>query len=363
MLNRTIVTAKELHETVKFCVKHNFPILVKGKLGSGKSQICAAAAAEIVGRQNVVIEAPHMKDVPDYTGLAFAYTDQDGKQRADFLPINTIERMVQAEKPTTFIFDELDKAKLTMNAIAQIICERKISNRRIPDHISFVATCNLPEEQTGSFIIRPHLLDRFYSVIELKPSEEEWAQYMLKKYKEKAINIVQFIRMKPEYITKGQDTELALSLEKTSTARSLENYLKMEIELGNEKHQSQEELESKVEGLDPLFAGACGEAFHVEYQAFKSLFRDLPSFSEIVEDPLNTVIPDGSNQISLRFAIIGMLSQKITASTINPVCVYLHRKEWDQFASLRRVFIENIKATNSKLLQNPKFTEWLVKLA
>jgi len=357
--SKKIVRPSELKIIVKHCLLNNFPILVRGKLGSGKTQICREAAIEAGFKpNNIIIEAPHMKDVPDYTGFAFVFDDLEAKKkRADFLPINTLEKMLNATEPTVFIIDELDKAKLTMNAIAQIIWQREISNRKIPDCVRFIATCNLAEEQTGSSVIKPHLLDRFYSVVELKQNVEDWVHYMLKNWGANALVLTSFINFRPQYLLEGQNTELALSLEKTPTGRSLENYLKMYLTIA----LSSDPEEQKA--LERLLAGAVGDEFHIEFKAFCELYKsDLPNFEEITSDPHNAMIPTGDRQINMRHAIIGMISGRVNEKTCNSVTEYLLRKEWNSFATLRRVFVEQVKILHPELLKNPTFIRNVVDL-
>jgi len=356
MLERNIVTPKELKLIVKHCVTHNFPLLIKGKLGSGKTEISRQGAIEAgIKPERVIIETPHMKDIPDYTGFAMVYQELD-KIRADFIPINTLEKMINATEPTVFIFDEIDKAKLTMNAIAQIIWGREISNRKIPDCVRFIATCNLPEEETGSSLIRPHLLDRFYSVVELRQNEKEWAEYMLCKWGQKALVMVAFIHFRPQYLLEGQNTDLAMSLKKTPTGRSIENYLKMFLSI-NAKANPEEK-----QAMDRLLAGAMGEEFHIEFQAFYQLyFSKLPTYEEIVNSPETAPIPTEDKQISMRYAIISMLAGRVDAQTCTAVSRYLLRQEWDAFASLRRVFLEQAKILHPNLLQTNMVVDLLSK--
>lgn len=346
-----VVSPQQLMKIVEHAVVNDFPLLVKGRIGSGKTQICSEGARNAIGNpENVIIESPHLKDIPDYTGLAFA-VQNGGDVRADFLPISTIRTMLNATEPTVFIFDELDKARLSGNAIAQIIFGRNINNHTIPKCVRFLATCNLPEEQTGSSPIRPHLLDRWFSVVELRLREDDWTNYILTHYKEKGIMMSQFIQMKPEYLTNGQNTDLALKIEKTPTGRSLESYLKMDLTLNS--HNEAE--------LEPMLAGCCGDAFHIEYQAFKRLFTELPTFKEIVHNPMEAEVPHKPQQLALRFCLIGMLSQKIELKTVNPVCQYLSRPEWKDFSSLKRVFIENVKILKPDVFKSG-LTEWFVEL-
>jgi len=343
---RNIVNCEQLEDTVGLCVENNFSLLVKGKLGFGKTSICVQGGINAgIKKQNIIIESPHVKEVTDYCGLPFAIKDE-GKTRADFLPINTMERILFTKEPLLVILDEIDKANRTMNVIAQIIWGREINNHKIPDHVRFVATCNLEEEQTGSYPIKPHLLDRFWSVVEYQIDVEGWSKYMLNKYQTKALMLTTFIRYQPHYLTQGQDTELALQKIKSTTPRTLENYLIMEIE-----------AEKKGKNYDPLLYGVCGTAFKIEYDAFKDLYLSdsIPLFEEVVTNPKKAKIPSQPAQINLRYVVVSMLSSKVTEQTFEKVTDYLLRKEWSSFRSLRRVFLENVKQLQPELLQkHPK---------
>jgi len=293
-----------------------------------------------------------VKEIIDYSGLPFAIKGKNGiTERADFLPINTMYRMLTAKEPMLIILDEIDKANRTMNVLAQIIWGREINNHKIPDFVRFVATYNLEQDQTGSYSIKPHLLDRFWSVLHYQIDVEGWSNYMLRTYGSVALPMVSFIRYQPHYLTQGQNTELALEQIKSSTPRTLENYLKMEIQA------------TKL-GIshDALLYGVCGTAFKIEYDAFNELYlsNDIPSFEDIVSNPDNAKIPTKEGQINLRYVIISMLSAKVTDETFASVTQYLMRKEWESFRSLRRVFLTNIKQLNPELLQ--KYSYCVVEL-
>jgi len=349
---RNVVNCEKLQTTVQFCIENNWPLLVEGKVGFGKTSICKLGGIKAgIKPENIIIESPHVKEVADYCGLPFAIKDQEGRTNsAEFLPINTMAKILSSKEPTLVILDEIDKASRTMNALAQIIWGREINNHKIPDSVRFIATANLTSDETGSYPIKPHLLDRFWSIVRYEIDVEGWAKYMLSKYQTKALPLVSFIRYQPHYLLDGQNTELALERIKSPTPRTLENYLIMETQA------------SKSEDLDGLLYGVCGTTFKIEYDAFKELYlsNEIPTFEDVKKQPLKAKIPTREGQINLRYVVISMLSSKVDSNTFKNVVQYLLRKEWDSFRSLRRVFLENVKQLKPQLLN--EYPELVVEL-
>lgn len=350
----------ELLENLTLNIRYGNPVLVKGRLGSGKSALAVEAARKLnFSHHSILVDDPHLKEVADYVGLPFLDRENGSAQ---FKPIGIMEQIVNATQPTLVIFDEIDKAfRPTANAVAQIIHGRCVNQFKIPDCVRFVATCNLPDEETGSLGIPTHLLDRYFTILELQQDENVWAAYMIRKYGTSVLPFVQFVRFRPEFLLKGQDTQLALALEKTPTARSLENFYRILEQIQQFKNVSLEEAVHDSTFQKTLI-GACGSVFFLEFVAFLAIYKEIPTMKQIVSNPQKAPIPTEQGKIGHRHAIIGMLVKNMDSINANAICEYLKRPEWNPYRSLRAVFVETLKQTETYSSSSPHIAAQLLEL-
>lgn len=347
----------ELCENLVFLIKENFPVLVKGRLGSGKSAIAVQAAhAAGIKPENIFVDDPHLKEVADYLGLPQSVGD-----KAVFRPIGLMRKILNATEPTVVIFDEIDKATLTQNVVAQMIHGYRVGDFDIPKCVRFIATCNLPDEATGSRTMRTHLLDRYHTVLELRQDAEVWANYLIRKYGKPALMLANFIRFCPQFLVDGQNTELALQIEKTPTARSLEQFYCLYHRLQTTYNLAETEILTH-NVFSKTLIGSCGRDFFVEFSAFCQLYEKIPSIREIVANPQGAPIPSQQDMIGPRYAIITMLSNQISSVNANAIFEYLLRPEWNRFRVFRQVFVQNLKSLGSELFVSPQFAAQVATL-
>lgn len=72
----------------------------------------------------------------------------------------------------------------------------------------------------------------------------------------------------------------------------------------------------------PLLAGTLSDGVAKEFHAFMQEYSNLPSYSAIVADPANLLIPSSP---STRYALVTMLLDKFDASDFKHVAIYIRR--------------------------------------
>jgi hypothetical protein len=102
----------------------------------------------------------------------------------------------------------------------------------------------------------------------------------------------------------------------------------------------------------PVIAGAIGEGIAREFVGFCSIYRELPTFPQILANPIGTVI---SAEPSIRFALTGMVSQKIDATNLEKVMKFMDRLPIEfQIIGFRTA----VRKAPS-LLNHPEMAVWL----
>jgi hypothetical protein len=102
----------------------------------------------------------------------------------------------------------------------------------------------------------------------------------------------------------------------------------------------------------PLLAGTIGVGAANEFYAYTEVFKDLPSFEQIIKDPHGANL---KNDPSVQYALCGLIGAKMTSSNVKPCIEFLSRLGADfQVMSLRQAI-----ARSPNLFQTPEVKEWL----
>lgn len=292
--------APELVLALEFMLGNNFPILITGKPGIGKSDI-VDQAADLIGA-DLIISHPVVSDPTDYKGLPFL--GKDGF--AHFTPFGELQRLIEAKKKTIFFLDDLGQAPIAVQAAAmQLLLARQINGHKISDNVVFVAASNRREDMAGVLGILEPVKSRFFSIIELLPNAEDWRLWAMRH--DMPESLISFIRFRPDLIDDFKPTR---DLINSPSPRTVAAVGKMQ-NAGLPKS-----LEFQ------LIGGAAGEAFAVEYTAFLKIRRELPDIKTIIKAPTTASVP---NAASVQYALSGALGHVVEPKNIENVLTYLDR--------------------------------------
>lgn len=104
-----------------------------------------------------------------------------------------------------------------------------------------------------------------------------------------------------------------------------------------------------------LLCGTLGSTA-IEFAAYTAAFKDLPTFSAIINDPMNTAIPD---KPAVKFLLMGMLVGNATMDNIDVIMDYVSRfsKEYGF------VFVKMLWSKNDEFLSNTKVENLFMQVA
>lgn len=289
----------DLKKLLKFAFKNNYPILIKGSPGIGKTDVVKWATNKL--EYDLLIMHPVVDSPIDYKGLGAIV---NGK--AMFLPYGNLERLINAKKPLVVFFDDLGQAPAAVqSAVMQLLLERSINGQPISKFVRFVAATNRREDKANVSGILEPVKSRFASIVELEVNTDDWIVWAEKKNMPKTL--IHFIQFKPAMLNNFNPTR---DIENSPCPRTVANVGKMQ----NDKIPDSLLFEA--------VKGAAGIAFANEYTAFIRVYKELPTVQEILKDPENCKIP---NEISARFAIMGMVLDAITIGNMEQFLKYLDR--------------------------------------
>lgn len=294
----------ELKRALEFALPNNFPLLIKGQPGIGKSEIVVKACKTIM--YEILIMHPVVSDPTDFKGLPWVIIAQNGEHEAVFIPIGDLKKLLTATKPLVVFLDDLGQATpAVQSAVMQLILARQINGHKISEHVRFVAATNRREDRANVSGILEPVKSRFASIVELKVDHDEWVNWAY----ENALSpeLVSFIQFRPKMLNNFQPSR---DIENSPCPRTV-TFVGRMLKAGLPP-----ELRFK------MVAGSTGETFAVEFETYMKIYMTLPSIYQIESDPYGTPIP---NEISARFALNGLIIENMGVKTIQPFYEYLGR--------------------------------------
>lgn len=323
--------AQKLKSLLEFSLKNNYPILVKGAPGIGKSDIVSQACNNL--GYELIISHPVVADPTDYKGLPFVI---NGK--AEFLPFGDLEKLLHADKEIVFFMDDLGQATpAVQSAVMQLILARQINGHKISDFVRFVAATNRRTDMANVSGILEPVKSRFASIVELEVNNDDWYQWAFENGMPS--ELISFIQFRPGLLF---DFKASRDIVNSPNPRTVTFVGKM-INSG-----LPEEIRFET------VSGAVGEAWAIEFEAYLKTYALLPSIHQMIADPVNTPIP---NEISAKFAAMGLVADKMNSENIKALNTYLQRLGDELYVC----GMKNATMKNPSLYSTPEFINFGIK--
>jgi hypothetical protein len=322
------VTPGQLGNILSGAIENNFPVMIVGAPGVGKSDIMAQACAKAKARLEIM--HPVVSSPIDYKGLPYV---GDG-ETAKYLPDTQLNKLIMADKPTVCFMDDLGQAPAAVQAACmQLILARRVNGHRISDHVTFMAATNRREDHAGVNGILEPVKSRFKAILHLVPDVNDWCKWAIKA--NMPIELVAFIRYRPEKLIEGKPSRDMVNSPCPRTVTSLGQW-----------------FQAGVEDI-AVWSGAVGQGFATEFHNFIQIWKKLPRFSQIVADPENAQLPE-SDELSVAYATIGMLVKNVRHENVDSVFQYVRRFQ-NEFQVL---FAKDMTVTIPDLCESQAFISW-----
>jgi MoxR-like ATPase len=185
--------ANDVAQTAEFMVRNNYPLLITGAPGIGKSDIIGQVADRLGFELQVA--HPVVSDPTDYKGLPAKIDDET----AGFLPFAELKRLIEADSPLIYFLDDIGQAPNSVQAaLMQLLLARQIDGKKISDHVRFIAATNRREDKAGVTGILEPVKSRFKSIIELTVDVDDWIRWA--QTANMPMELITFIRYRPELL-------------------------------------------------------------------------------------------------------------------------------------------------------------------
>ena len=338
------MNADKLTRAAVFMIKNKLNLLVVGAPGVAKTAVLEQAAKS--ENQELIVFHPVISDPTDFKGMPaiMKVPDDAGAETkflAQFVPFDSLKRLLTADKPTVAFADDLGQAPpMVQAAWMQLVLARKLDDKIVSDEITFVSASNRKEDKAGVSGILEPLKSRFASIIELIVDKDIWLTWT------RSNGIHPYVRAFIQ--TRGIDmlSSFVASNDMTNSPspRTVEHVSKI--------------MWGKPDAdLRPtLIAGAAGGAFATEFEAFIRVVKNLPKIKAIIEFPEKCPVPSDAD-VSAQYAIVESMLDNTSLKVIKPFLTYISRfkPEFQQW------FTSQLKIIKPECIKTAAFSTWAAK--
>ena len=331
----TIYPKQAYNLTLKALRAKLTPMLI-GSPGIGKSDLIKKVA-EKTNLKVIDLRLSQMDPIM-LSGLPFM---SEGDTRSEFIPPAYFplegDTIPDGYNGWLLLFDEINQASASIQAASyKIILDRMVGQIPLHKNVAIVAAGNLATDRAITHKMGTALQSRMVH-LQLAIDTNQWIEWGNKNNID--YRVLAYINFKPDALHIFDPSHNDCTFSCPRTWKFLSDILK------NEQTISLDIL--------PLMAGTVSEGVAREFYAFCSIFDDLITLPEIMEDPQNVVMPIEPSTI---FALTSMIANSIKESNAKQLIVFVARMPIEfQMICLKQAIMKN-----TELLSCAAFKEWIV---
>jgi hypothetical protein len=300
--------------------------MIWGPPGAGKSQIAYAVAKSLKAKMFEL--RANLFDPVDIRGGLKVVEMENGTYRTRYgvpedYPDSDYQGLVM------LFVDELPNAtKATMNGFLQLLLDKKVGTYKLPPNTIIIAAGNRAIDRAAVHEMPTPCKTRF-AHYELEPHIDDFVAWAGPNGIDESI--IAFLRFRPA---------LLIDIDPTVNAMPTPRAWEM--------------LNRKLPFMVDEFYGCAsliGDGPAGEYIAFKRIYKDIPSYDDIIARPTTTKLPQTSSGC---YAVCGMLSTRVTDKNFPAVIKYAKRLA----PEYQVVVMRDCLAINRDLIKTDTFTKW-----
>lgn len=295
----------ELGDTLRMLVDANQPAMIWGAPGIGKSQVVQQVAADLE-RDYIDIRAL-LLDPVDLRGIPWRDTENGDITRwapPAFLP--------PQESTSSYLInlEELPAApQMVQTALYQLVLDRAIGEYRLPDGAALIACGNNASDRGVFHRMSPALASRFVH-INATIDVDDWQRWAVDN--DLAPEVIFFVRANPDRLHDYDPKLEELAFPCPRTWEFVSNIVKS----GGAGLSD--------DAMHRVFAGTIGEGAAIAFSAFLHIWKTLPDWKTVVDNPKGAEIP---KKADILIALCGALFANADDVNFESICVYAKRFE------------------------------------
>lgn len=142
-------------QALAVCVAVNYPVLLWGPPGHGKTTVASGIAKTYNLHLEVVIAS--IRDPSDFSGIPYIHEGS-----AHFIPPRWAHAVVKATTPSMVVYDEISTATPALQAaLLRPILEKVVGDLQLPDETRSIGTANPPSIAADGWELSPPMANRF----------------------------------------------------------------------------------------------------------------------------------------------------------------------------------------------------------
>ena len=302
------LTLMQAAEAVQAVLEADKTPILWGSPGIGKTTIIEQMIARIVNRTG----EQRFSRVITLDAAALA----DGTVQGG-VPIPDMAAGVTRWLPPDYFVNQVDDRALiflddigvlqpsSLAPLLRMIQFKQVGSYKLPDGVRFALASNRETENAGAQKLTTALNNRLVH-LEVVASAEEVIRYALQRNWD--ITVPMFLKFKEEAVSDFDKNVKAFPSPRSWEATS--DLVKQFAvnPLGNVELS--------------LICGAIGQKYGFEFNAFRDLYKSLPTAEQVFMAPATTVVPD---EFDGKYAILGSLLKKVSTQNVGAFITYIDR--------------------------------------
>lgn len=327
----------------QFAVTNKITPFIEGRPGGGKSACAREVAMWLKEQHNIADEQivefnPSLRDPVDVMGIPFKSADGS---HSEWLPPQEFYALRDGVGPCVLIIEELSDAPMAMqNPMCRIILDRYAGQLKLSDELYIICTGNRVEDRSGANRMSTKLGNRL-RVLEFNEDVEDWINWA----KKNGIDdiLIKFINFDRKLLS---DFDPTRKTNPTPRAWEKVSYIP-EFENDPEQYLFTQHV-----------AGDVGEGAAITYVAFRKMYKSLPDFKELLQNPKTYPVP---KELSVAYAtvmkLIDMMVDDPTKKTISAILTFIYRVQPEiQGMAVREMMKAEPKARMA-IIGSPEFAK------
>lgn len=346
-----LITAKEAKPIIQLCLSLNLVLYCWGPPGIGKTAVIMAMA-KAEGYACVLVIAAQ-QDPADVGGVPW-FMDLETGEKVSFWALPELFR--RKGKILLFLDEFANAPEMVRNAYQSMLSERMLRGVELNPELRFVLASNNVSDRAGAGRITTAQGSRATHTY-WKPDYIAWRDdYAVLPGSPEHPLVISFNNMRDKKDSSFTDFDPTKNDKTFTCARTWTNMSKILHELIGSRPPWKINFlnESERRLLNVLAVGTLGARWGHEFAGYVPMAAQIPSFTSIVADPLNTLVP---SEPSAQYAVSAMIGREMTYRNTQQVLAYLERMP----PEFNVIAVNAGKINDPAITTTPEIIQWDIK--